>query len=274
MVLFLFSFEINSLFVVVIRQRFISSLKELHLSEQIRAYATFTFSLLLDCTNLDEASDIAEQLCYVFLSTHITPRVAAAKAKLEQFLDRRPNGKAEMAQLYRRVNFEFNLETAVETANCSILVYDNSDSWAPPDDEVEFSLGQRFRLSLTSPFRTHFKDIRIAVQAFFDVPDLFNDRNDANKNALFCSAFVNYLIAAQMPYMFVWGGFVLHGTDSTLVSNDTIEASQRLTERHTPKNLLPHRYVNESYPDVKAKCDLYKRAIIDCTNGPERFHHF
>ena len=69
--------------------------------------------------------------------------------------------------------------------------------------------------------------------------------------------------------MFVWGGFVLNGTGSTRVINDTIEARQGLTERQTPKNLLPHRYVNESYPDVDPKCDLCQYAILH--NGNVKF---
>ena len=272
-------------------KRVTGSLKKLHIPTHSFRYAAFTFSLLLNSTHLDMATEVFRQMCIVFLTPTLTAEVTTAKTKLNTLLDVRPESLFEMTKIYRAAGLRFDLSQLETNFNEDFADSagpqtddaldsddrpDNDDGLSTDEEEGEveeereeditvkkampdeFSSGT---IKSNSPFTAHFREIETTVRR-----SLSESSSSSPSNIFYSTDIITYFVDSLMPYIFLWGAFILHGTNVTRITNGVIEQYQGQVKRNSKKNLMPHAYITEHYQTVFAKCELYQTALLKQAN--------
>ena len=207
------------------------AMKQLGMDPAVYTYASFCFSLLLNSTTLTEATDNFRRICTVLLTPTLTHEVTEAKKHIQAALASRDKGDDEDSD-----------ERGIDEPG------DQQD-----DEDDETPSAKKFTtLKQESPFTQHFKNIEDTV-----IANHMSAALGAEDNVLYCPQVVNFLQDRMMPYIFIWGGFVLQGTQLTRITNGVIEKYQGTVKRRMPKNQLPHMHINSNFSFVHGRVVHY-----------------
>ena len=183
------------------------SLKKMKIANHNYTYAAFSFSLLLNCTTLNQASEHFKNICTVFLTPSLTPSVTISKAKLREALQNRPETLAAMTKLYRDAQLSFDVDNYDSPSTTSVNDFeidekddDDSDNDGHSDGDDDNSgvegdnagepsnFTNEFKpdnIKQCSPFKDHFDNIATSI----DIPS----SEDYGENNFCFPSFIKYL---------------------------------------------------------------------------------
>ena len=128
------------------------SLKKLNLDDATYTYVSFCFSLLLNATTLDSASQLYRHICIILLTPTVTSEVEAAKHKIREALAQRVVSKEEEDEERKEDDRGVELPPADDI--------EHEDDNHGDDDDDDNGQGETIKSSTiknASPFALHFK---------------------------------------------------------------------------------------------------------------------
>ena len=221
-------------------KRFVRRINSIIKDKIIITFATYCFSLLVNCLDLDTITSYFKLICIVFLSKTITIETKEKLDALEELLTERPIDKKEIKMIISKCNLSI-----VDTDNGAIIKEKPKEKRKKPPATIKEK----------SPFTEHFRNIYSKIQN-----DINNKIDTDEQNIYYYPKFIDCLVESYLPYCFIWSGFVLRDLNNenirTRYTNSALESEigSRKAMGSYHLNLLPAQYASHSYKLVQGQC--------------------
>ena len=167
-------------------------------------FAAYSFSLLLNVTELATMSEYFKCICYMFLSDTCNPHSLESFNKIQSLIHLRPKLADDIKEILKLDLTEYDFYT---------------------DELKQFPIAIQDTINGQSPFSNYFQII------FNEIISNLNkvESNLYEKNPIVCKQFVeDLLLDKYLPYCFIWFGFVMKNiideqNDWTRANNGGIE---------------------------------------------------
>lgn len=241
-------------------KRFVNSLEKLGKKQDknLKRYVCFCFSLMLNCTDLDQLSEYFRLISVVHLSETRSESMAASERALVEAVNDRPETLAAIKKLVNRVT------SSDEDHGVTIFdINDNGDSDAQIESTIETidedqDVGSKQSIKLSSPFTRHFEQIK---QEVLQQVNAVSPASEENPH--YNSEYIDHLLNKFMPYCFIWCGFVFKGTSLTRLTNGSVENFNRFFKSTKKTKVLPHRHMAFEFGIINGLCQEYLTGLND-----------
>lgn len=132
--------------------RFVNHLKPLTKNKEIKDLCCFSFSLLMNCQDLDAMNEIYRVILYVFLSTSKTTAFKLNYKKLNAFLEHRPSFKQTVEEVRKRRMLKLNI---FKSSSKIYFIYSRLSKKLKNHLLVSENMKQMNHLKTNQPFLDH-----------------------------------------------------------------------------------------------------------------------
>jgi hypothetical protein len=217
-------------------RRFVRALKKIISEQHLRKFCTFSFSLLLNSTDLESAKQYFKIICEAFLSETLTSRALESLQAIQLLVQRRPKDESEILKLLNTIKVD----------KCVDIPSEPSIGYTEGDCKDDLN-----SIKEHSPFTNVF--IEIEKQAKVSI----SDKAYCSKvNKYYCPKYIDLLQSNFMPYSFIWISFALraHKSQMTRVTNGTVERFIRTRKDSIKSQPQPASYALQA-------CDLARGGV-------------
>jgi hypothetical protein len=186
-------------------KRFTGSVSKVILDNQLRIICCFSFTLLLNCTDLESMKQYFQLLCNIFLSTHKTNFFNECFQNLENAIELRPTDKLEIIKLCNNVN-KINVNTFAQSVG-DLENENSADNLGNSTDEQVIKKIKKDSIKNSSPFTPIFTEIYESTRKRLEKVNMKNSTRKLNN--YYCPTYIQFLLDKYMPYCFIWSSFVL-----------------------------------------------------------------
>ena len=176
-------------------------------------------------------------------------------------IEERPQSKAEAQRIL------FNA-TKFEQFSSQIIEQEEQDENDLVDEDERFRKENNQTVKESSPFTKHF----LSVQQ--EVRQVTSSSSGTSPNALRNETFIEFLQSDFMPYIFLWGGFVLRNQEfdrpTTHMVDSSIEAWFRTRKLLIKVPVYPARYIHETVYETLGQCKRTAKYMLDDEGDVEK----
>lgn len=208
----------------------------------------FTFSLLLNSTDLLSITMHFQHICVFFLSEYENQLFKQSQMYINRCLNERPANGMSLQTLVSDLGL-FKESSVPQSADNVII-----------SDQTAEETTSNKTLRAQSPFTSVFKNIKDSTSESLSTLPI-ND-TETPKNKFYCPEIIQFLLDQYMPYCYIWASFALKDYGVTRMSNGLVEMYNG--DRKKPiKRAHPCIYLDEVVGGVDAHAALYLQEIRD-----------
>lgn len=193
---------------------------------------------------------IFKYICTVFISPYESSDVDFARSKLQELIQERPQTRSDNERILFKA-------TRFDQSSNEFNQQDQKEEQDFEDEEERFKRQYSHSVKENSPFTVHFLDTQKSINY---------KSESSNVNTLVNQSFVEFLQKEFMPYIFLWGGFVLRDQEFDKPTTHMVDSSVEAWFR-TRKNLIdgpisPARYINETIHETLGQCKRSSKHLV------------